>query len=158
MQYKLFQISCAGNEEMEEEFNTFLRSHRIVSVVKELVNVSGIANWCFCVEYLDLPASSARSSRQSNKRIDYKEILSEEDFAVYARLRDVRFELSQKEAVPVYAICTNEQLAIMAKDRPTTLSDFKKIDGIGEAKADKYGQTFLNSIPKRVTERKEAET
>ena len=43
--------------------------------------------------------------------MDYKEILKSEDFAVFARLRDLRKEIAQAEAVPVYTVFTNEQLA-----------------------------------------------
>ena len=46
----------------------------------------------------------------------------------------------------MYAVCTNEQLAEMAKARAATLADLKKIDGFGDAKAEKYGEAFLAAI------------
>ena len=78
--------------------------------------------------------------------MDYKEILSADDFAVFVRLREARKELAAKEAIPVYAVCTNEQLAEMAKDRAATMADLKKIDGFGDAKAEKYGEAFLAAM------------
>jgi hypothetical protein len=45
--------------------------------------------------------------------VDYKEVLNEADFAVFSRLRDLRKVIAEKEAVPAYAIFTNEQLAAM---------------------------------------------
>ena len=78
--------------------------------------------------------------------MDYKEILSADDFAVFVRLREARKQLAGKEAIPVYAVCTNEQLAEMAKARAATLADLKKIDGFGDAKAEKFGETFLAAI------------
>lgn len=39
--------------------------------------------------------------------MDYKEILSEDDFAVFVRLRDARKELAGKEAIPV-TVCCND--------------------------------------------------
>ena len=52
MQFKLFSIPATGDTEAEEELNRFLRSHRAVSVQKELVQGGHTAYWCFCVEYL----------------------------------------------------------------------------------------------------------
>ena len=145
MQFKLFSIPVTGDAESEEELNRFLRSHRAVSVQKELVN-GHTACWCFCVEYLlnsPLPEGKGGGGRP---RADYKEILSADDFALFARLRDARKQLAGTEAIPVYAVCTNEQLAEMAKGRAATLADLKKIDGFGDAKAEKFGEMFLAAI------------
>ena len=145
MQFKLFSIPATGDAEAEEELNRFLRSHRAVSVQKELVQGGQTAYWCFCVEYL-LSSPSPEGKVGGRPRADYKEILSANDFAVFARLRDARKQLAATEAIPVYAVCTNEQLAEMAKARAATLSDLKKIDGFGDAKAEKFGETFLGVI------------
>ena len=146
MQFKLFSISATGDSEAEAELNRFLRSHRAVSVEKELVSNSHAAYWCFCIEYLLGSVPEGKGS--GRQRVDYKEILSAEDFAIFVRLRDVRKDLAGKEAIPVYAVSTNEQLAEMAKSRAATLADLKKIDGFGNAKAEKYGETFLAAMRK----------
>jgi superfamily II DNA helicase RecQ len=41
--------------------------------------------------------------------------------------------------VPVYAVFTNEQLAKMVTGGVVTKAALEKIDGVGEAKATKYG-------------------
>ena len=144
MQFKLFSIPATGDAEAEEELNRFLRSHRAVSVQKELVQGGQTAYWCFCIEYL--LGSPPEMKAGGRARVDYKELLSAEDFAVFVRLRDARKQLAGKEAIPVYAVCTNEQLAEMAKARAATLADLKKINGLGDVKAEKYGETFLATI------------
>jgi superfamily II DNA helicase RecQ len=154
MQFKLFSIPATGDAEAEEELNRFLRSHRAVSVQKELVQGGQTAYWCFCIEYLlGIIPEGKGSGRQ---RVDYKEILSAEDFAIFVRLREARKELAGREAIPVYAVSTNEQLAEMAKSRAATLADLKKIDGFGDAKAEKYGETFLLAIGEEVGRTDEA--
>ena len=146
MQFKLFSIPATGNSEAEEELNSFLRSHRAVSVQKDLVENGGSAYWCFCVEYLlnsPLPEGKGTGGRA---RVDYKELLSADDFAVFVRLRETRKQLAASDAIPVYAVCTNEHLAEMAKGRAATLADLKKIGGFGDAKAEKYGEALLKAI------------
>jgi superfamily II DNA helicase RecQ len=147
MQFKLFSIPATGDAAAEEELNRFLRSHRAVSVQKELVKNGDTACWCFCVEYL-LNSPLPEGKGGGRARVDYKEILSADDFAVFVRLRDARKELAAKEAIPVYAVCTNEQLAEMAKGRASSITELKKIDGFGDAKTDKYGEAFLAAICK----------
>ena len=78
--------------------------------------------WCFCVEHLLGPTGSDSSNRGRNW-VDYKTVLSEEDFAVFVKLRDLRKEIPAEQAIPVYAVCTNEQLAEMAKTRCATAAD-----------------------------------
>lgn len=145
MQFKLFSISASGDAEAEEELNRFLRAHRVVPVQKELVRDGGGAFWCFAIEYL-LVAAGTQGSDRGRSRVDYKQVLSESDFAVFAKLREVRKLAAAEEAVPVYAVCTNEQLAEMAKSRAATVADLKKINGFGNAKAEKYGQRFVTAI------------
>ena len=113
MQFKLFSIPATGDAEAEEELNRFLRSHRAVSVQKELVQGGQTAYWCFCIEYLLDGVPQGKGGGRA--RVDYKELLSTEDFAVFVRLRQARKDLAGNEAIPVYAVCTNEQLAEMAK-------------------------------------------
>jgi hypothetical protein len=50
MQFKLFSIPSTGDNDAEDELNRFLRSHRAVSVQKELVQSGHTAYWCFCVD------------------------------------------------------------------------------------------------------------
>jgi superfamily II DNA helicase RecQ len=73
----------------------------------------------------------------------YKAILPPEEFAVFSRLREVRKEMAQTEAVPVYTLFTNEQLAQMVQRRCQSRSDLAQIDGIGESKIDKYAERLL---------------
>jgi superfamily II DNA helicase RecQ len=145
MQFKLLSIPAGGDAEVEAELNQFLRSHRAVSVQKELVQNGSGACWCFCIEYLGGAASDSRGG-SGRGRVDYKEVLSDEDFKVFVRLREVRKQLAAKEAIPVYAVCTNGQLAEMARSRPATATEMKKIDGFGDAKAEKYGEALLAAI------------
>ena len=80
LQFRVISIPATGDVDAEEELNRFLRSHRVVSVQKQLVLEGGTAYWCFCVEYL-LGAKGTGEGAKGRSRVDYKEVLSEEDFA-----------------------------------------------------------------------------
>jgi len=70
----------------------------------------------------------------NNARIDYREILNQQEYVLFDRLRELRKTISEKQGVPVYAIFTNEQLAAMVKTPPTALGDFHAINGVGEGR------------------------
>ena len=83
--------------------------------------------------------------------------MSPTDFAVFARLRDLRKEIAQAEAVPVYTIFTNEQLAQMVQTRTTTKAALEKIAGVGDARIDKYGARLLELLGQAWKEPHEAD-
>lgn len=139
MQYRFYRIGLE-DEAAEVELNRFLRSVRILQVQKEFVPLGTQSFWSLCVEYIE---SSAVRAKNAGPKVDYKEVLSPEDFELFAKLRELRKELAAEEAIPVYAVCTNEQLAEMAKQRPKDLAGIRQIDGLGDAKVQKYGERFL---------------
>lgn len=143
MQFAFFSIPVDGGATVLEEMNLFLRSHRVISVQKELTQRDTAPCWRLCVEYLEGPALPPEGERRRSC-VDYKEVLSEEDFSVFVRLREVRKELAGSDGIPVYAVCTNEQLAEMARRRPASINELQQIEGLGEAKCAKYGQAFLS--------------
>ncbi len=145
MQYKFFVIPIKSYAEAEDELNRFLRGHRVLSVHKEFVSERDNSLWTFAVEYLE-QAGAPINNGDGKSKIDYKQVLSEDDFSLFSRLRDLRKELAARESIPVYAIFTNDQLAEMAKNKTITKADLQKIPGVGEAKISKYADALIGGI------------
>ncbi|KAF0159730.1 MAG: HRDC domain-containing protein [Syntrophaceae bacterium] len=126
--------------------NAFLRSVRALTIDKEFVSHGENSVWCLAVEYL--PQAGEKDFKKSDNRnkTDYREILSAEDFVLFVKLRDWRKQAAVQEAVPVYTIFTNEQLAAIAQKRTATLTDLKTIDGVGESRAGKYGDAIMKIV------------
>jgi ATP-dependent DNA helicase RecQ len=76
----------------------------------------------------------------------YKEILTENDWPIFKRLKEWRAEKCKKEGVPPYIVFTNLQLAKIAATRPTSLNAIQQIEGIGNSKREKYGNEILQII------------
>ena len=129
----------------QETLNRFLKSRRIVQTLKKLVSSESASHWAILVEYLDSPKTNS-SEQQIKNKVDYKDILNAADFSLFSKLREVRKKLAEENGLPVYAVSTNEQLAEIAKRKPTNLTEFMKIDGIGQGKADKYVPAMLECI------------
>ncbi len=147
MAYKFFTVPVNDSGLAEADLNTFLRSKRVLSVDRRWVEQGPASFWTFCVDYLE-PSGSNGAPRYGAPRgkVDYREVLSPADFAVFARLRELRKEIAQAEAVPVYTIFTNEQLAQMVQGRAATKAALEKIAGVGDARIEKYGGRFLERL------------
>lgn len=139
MAYKFFQVPARGCEESEATLNGFLGNHRVLTVARQFVDLGDNSYWCFCVDYLD-SSSNGKSKRGGRRgKVDYKELLDPIEFALFAKLRELRKELAQSEAVPVYAIFTNEQLAQIVRTRATSKDSLRAIEGLGDTRVEKYG-------------------
>jgi len=162
MQMSFYAIPARGDAGLLEELNRFLRSHRVLTVHREFVAQGDNSFWALSVEYMEGPASPTpeTASRGGKQRVDYKEILSPEDFALFAKLRDWRKTTAEQEGIPVYAVLTNEQLAAIATKGPDSSTALRNIEGIGEGKAGKYGEGVLavvaGSVPTADGEQAEA--
>jgi len=144
LQYASFLLPLHFGSTEQDELNRFLRGHRIVQTRKELAAIDGVSHWAILVEYLDSPQKSSGESIKN--KVDYKEVLNEKDFALYSKLREVRKKLTEAKGLPIYAVCTNEQLAEIARRRPKNITECMQIEGIGQAKADKYFPALFECI------------
>ena len=74
------------------------------------------------------------------------------DPALFSMLKDLRKEISQQMKLPPYVIFQDPSLEAMATTYPITLDELKLIPGVGEGKAKRYGQKFVELIKRHVDE------
>src|SRR5207244_3152370 len=68
------------------------------------------------------------------------------DEVLFEHLRDLRRKLADERNVPAYVIFSDVSLREMARNYPTTASEFRRIPGVGEQKLKDFAETFLNEI------------
>jgi ATP-dependent DNA helicase RecQ len=66
--------------------------------------------------------------------------------ALFDALRTHRLELARSLGVPPYVVAHDRTLHGLARERPASLEALLLIDGIGPAKAEKFGQGFLDVV------------
>lgn len=140
MRYHFFIIPAQNPSAAQQELNSFCDSRRVLNVEKAFVPDGQRSFWSVCVTWLD---GAGEKNERPKSRLDYKEILDEKDFAVFAKLRTLRKSIADKEGLPVYALFSNEQLACMVQKRITTQAGLGAIDGVGKARLEKFGKAFL---------------
>lgn len=87
--------------------------------------------------------SEADAAEEAN---EIEEGMRSFDKPLWQALKEVRMELATEQGVPPYIIFGDESLLQMVKTRPTDHDQFKYIIGVGEFKAEKYGQKFTEVI------------
>jgi superfamily II DNA helicase RecQ len=145
MQLKAFMIPLHDAGAATEEVNVFLRANRILSVERHFVQDGANSVWAICVSYLG-EENRPQTASAKRAKVDYREVLSEVDFATFAKLRNLRKDLADREGIPAYALFTNEHLAEMVQRRVRNITGLKEIEGVGEARAAKYGAAFLRLL------------
>ena len=139
-QYASFFISPFGESSVTAELNQFLKSHRIINVEKKLTDGERGTGWLFLVEY---GSDEKNSTSAPSPRVDYREVLSETEFALFDKLRNLRKEIAENQGIPVYAVFTNEQLAGMVKKCPKNEKEMRSIAGVGQGRVKQFGERFM---------------
>jgi ATP-dependent DNA helicase RecQ len=68
------------------------------------------------------------------------------DELLFDKLRVLRKELSQAAAVPAYIVFSDASLRDMSRKQPQNREQFLGISGVGPAKLEKYGESFIALI------------
>ncbi len=83
---------------------------------------------------------------EKKKRRDTVATLAPGDQPLFDALRECRKEIADRLDLPPYVIFHDATLKQMAEHRPKTDADLLSINGVGEAKLERYGSAFLEVI------------
>ena len=68
------------------------------------------------------------------------------DAELFDVLKELRGKLAKEAGIPAYVVFSNATLMDMARKKPRTTSEFRKVSGVGEIKAAWYAESFLKCI------------
>ena len=74
------------------------------------------------------------------------------DPALFSMLKDLRKKVAKKHDLPPYVIFQDPSLEAMATTYPINIEELRNIPGVGEGKAKRYGQEFVDLIRRHVEE------
>jgi ATP-dependent DNA helicase RecQ len=74
--------------------------------------------------------------------------LTEFDEILFEKLRGLRKRIAGEHHVPPYIIFSDKTLHEMCRHYPVKLSDMRMINGVGDAKLERYGDDFIAEIKK----------
>ena len=85
-------------------------------------------------------------SKGRNKTQPGHENFTEQETALFGRLRALRTEIAKEEKVPPYIVFSDKTLTHMCILKPKTRREMLTVSGVGEFKFEKYGERFLACI------------
>lgn len=68
------------------------------------------------------------------------------DDPLFDQLRALRMQLAQEAGVPPFVVFSDKTLRDMAARMPVTDEEFLEVNGVGLAKLERYGETFMEEI------------
>ena len=95
---------------------------------------------------VSMKLAKEREKTQTAPKKQTKQISTEADPELFARLRALRFQIAKKEKVPPYIIFSDKTLIDMSAKAPKNKEEMLNVSGVGEVKFQRYGQAFLEVI------------
>jgi len=128
----------------DAELREFIKDIEVISITDHLFIRNEIPYLTLIVKYFPIRQEANPKLTPQGKRDEaWRGELSEADMGLFNLLRDWRSKQSKKEGIPPYVLFTNKELAQIVKQRPQSLTELGKIDGVGKAKIEKYGDAVL---------------
>lgn len=93
--------------------------------------------------------SKVTKSRSSKTTHPFNNIADEN---LWEALKAKRTELAREQGVPPYVIFHDSTLLEMVKSTPTTLDQFSRIGGVGQAKLERYGEYFIQVVQESLSQ------
>ncbi|MBP0483210.1 DNA helicase RecQ [Sagittula salina] len=85
-------------------------------------------------------------TKAAERRPAVKALVSEEHAPMFSALKALRTALAKEAQLPPYMIFNDKTLIEMAEQRPATLDDMARVNGVGAKKLEGYGRAFLEVI------------
>ncbi|MEW6417701.1 MAG: DNA helicase RecQ [Nitrospirota bacterium] len=87
-----------------------------------------------------------REDIKAKKQVVKGGVYEEYDISLFEKLRVLRKNFAEEQQVPPYVIFSDKTLHEMCTYYPVTLSDMRRISGVGDAKLERYGEYFIREI------------
>ena len=142
-----------GAEIGKNEWRSLLRQVYAAGAVT--MDLEGYGRWCVTArgrailkgeERLELRKESLKPRARGGSRREAAETPADVDKGLLSALKKLRLELAREQSVPAYVVFPDRTLIDMARLRPRNLNQMGRVNGVGEAKLDRYGDTFLEAI------------
>jgi ATP-dependent DNA helicase RecQ len=147
-----------GKEKDASYWMALLRQVLVVNFIRKEIEQYGVVKLTKKGEsFLSSPTSFMMTEDHIYSQEATEDIITNEpssgvsaDEKLIRFLKDLRKKVAVKYGVPPFAVFQDPSLDDMALKYPITLEELSKVHGVGEGKARKFGEEFINLISKYV--------
>ena len=94
----------------------------------------------------DADPAQRKAQRAERTKKSREPFAGANDNPLWLALKAKRTELAREQGVPPYVIFHDSTLLEILNQRPTTLGEMAQVSGVGQAKLERYGATFLQVL------------
>lgn len=136
----------------EGELTSFQLGKDVIDVSEHFLVHEKTPTLLLVLRYRELPdnGGGARQSPETARK-DWRAELDVPGQRVYDEFRLWRGRKAKHEGLPPYLILNNRELAELVMKRPANISQLREIEGVGEAKAKRWGDEMLALLEKLAT-------
>lgn len=89
---------------------------------------------------------NVKQCKSVKKKAPSNNIKDKKDETLFELLRKLRLRVAKEEGMPPYIVFSDKTLVDMVNKCPKTIDEFLDVSGVGQAKAEKYGDEFIGAI------------
>lgn len=150
MNIKHFRVRVSG-EHLQNDQNAINQFLNEVVVKKTATNfIAGMIDYWSVLVFYEPKISASKEAKESKEEekvtVSSFEELSSEERNTLNSLKNWRSEKSNKLGLPQYMICHNSELMTIAKVKPESVDELKKIKGFGDQKISRYGTDIITLL------------
>jgi len=147
MNIKHFRVRVSG-EHLQNDQNAINQFLNEVVVKKTATNfIAGMIDYWSVLVFFEPKISESKEAKEEEKvTVSSFEELSSAERHTLNSLKNWRSEKSNKLGLPQYMICHNSELMTIAKVKPESVDELKKIKGFGEQKISRYGTDIISLL------------
>ena len=152
------KLPLSIEDKIDERFWKTLLTYSIVEGIleKDINDLGSVKISKIGKEYISNPTdffvSRDNDFSKSHKRKPGLTKVSIVDIELMKKLIILRKDIAKKKSLPPYAILQEFSLEDMTYKYPTSLDEFKNINGVGEGKVVKFGHQFIKLIKEYIEE------
>ena len=152
------KLPLSIEDKIDERFWKTLLTYSIVEGIleKDINDLGSVKISKLGKEYISNPTaffiSRDNDFSKSQKRKSGLAKVSIVDIELMKKLIILRKDIAKKKSLPPYAILQEFSLEDMTYKYPTSLDEFKNINGVGEGKVVKFGHQFIKLIKEYIEE------
>ena len=152
------KLPLSIEDRIDERFWKTILTYSIIEGVleKDINDLGSVKISRLGKEYIlnptDFFVSRDNDFSKSNKRKQGLAKVSLVDIELMKKLIILRKDIAKKKSLPPYAILQEFSLEDMTYKYPTSLDEFKNINGVGEGKVVKFGHQFIKLIKEYIEE------
>lgn len=147
-----FYLSKAETEKINKWINKgYIIYKSIIRNIVSWIDKDDIEKneWLIILPEIYLRKENINQEEKSLK--DNKLTNEEKERILLNKLKEIRKKLANEKNVPAFVIFDDKTLLNMVEKKPLTLADFLTVKGVGNVKAELYGQIFIDEIKKVLT-------